>query len=159
MRTPPRSSGSGSAGPPEHRPGPRSNLAEGERFWTGQRVRRTDVTVGVPQDQCGDVGDVGTRHRGDSAVSRWAADHSRLVGEGGQQVGIRLRRCRITLDHAFDKPGIPQVVADEPAADAIETHAVTLGGNAVRLALALPSEGVDCSTRSIRHLFDPALRG
>jgi hypothetical protein len=60
----------------------------------------------------------------------FAREHLRdlCVGERPQQrLGLGFGGCYVPLDHALDKAGIPQVVADEPAADAMETHAVTPG--------------------------------
>jgi hypothetical protein len=48
------------------------------------------VTVGVTHYEGGDVGDIGTGDRRNAAVSCRAADHSRLVCEGGQQVCVEI---------------------------------------------------------------------
>lgn len=74
----------------EYRASARSDLGEGEGFGTGERVRGAGVRVGVTQDDGGNVGDIGTGDRRDAAVSCRAADHSRLVGEGGQQVCVEI---------------------------------------------------------------------
>jgi hypothetical protein len=92
-----------------------------------------------PADSAGGTGDPeqGLRshgHAGEvvlpgrSATFAWEHPLELGVCKRPQQLlGLGFGGRRVSLDHALDKAGIPQVVAHEPAADAMETHAVTLG--------------------------------